>query len=98
LLAAALALTALAASPALADKDEHDHDRARRARERGEVLPLDRILDVVRARVPGEIVRVELEREGGIWVYEVRVIDAYGRRVEVYVDAAKAVVLKIKGK
>lgn len=102
LFAAALALTAAMAARALAggddDDDKRDQDRARRARERGEVLPLERILEAVRAQVAGEIVRVELEREGGIWVYEVRVIDASGRRVEVYVDAAKAVVIKIKGK
>jgi uncharacterized membrane protein YkoI len=98
-IAGALALIALLAAPALADNDdEHDHDRARRARERGEVLPLERILAVVRAQVPGEIVGVELEREHGTWIYEVRVIDASGRRLKVYVDAAKGVVIKIKGK
>lgn len=98
-IAGALALIALLAAPAFAGEDgKHDHDRARRALERGEVLPLDRILAAVRARVPGEVVGVELERERGAWVYEVRVIDPSGRRLEVHVDAAKAVILKIKGK
>jgi uncharacterized membrane protein YkoI len=98
LMAGALALIAAAAAPALAGDDNHDHDSARRARERGEVLALERILEVVRAQVPGEVVRVELEREDGVWVYEVRVIDAAGRRIEVRVDAARAVILRIKGK
>lgn len=98
-IAGALALIALIAAPAFADDDDkHDHDRARRALERGEVLPLERILAVVRARVPGEVVRVELERDDGKWIYEVRVIDAAGRRVEIEVDAARGVILKIKGK
>jgi uncharacterized membrane protein YkoI len=97
-IAGALALMALLAAPAFADDDKHDHDRARRALERGEVLPLERILAVVRARVPGEVVRVELEREDGMWIYEVRVIDSAGRRIEVDVDAARGVILKIKGK
>lgn len=98
-IAGALALIALIAAPAFADDDgKHDHDRARRALERGEVLPLERILAVVRARVPGEVVRIELERDDGKWIYEVRVLDAAGRRVEVHVDAARAVILKIKGK
>lgn len=98
-IAGALALIALLAAPAFADDDgKHDHDRARRALERGEVLPLERILAVVRARIPGEVVRVELEREDGMWIYEVRVLDAAGRRIEVHVDAAKAIILKIKGK
>ncbi|HEY7607656.1 MAG TPA: PepSY domain-containing protein [Alphaproteobacteria bacterium] len=95
----AIALIALLAAPALADEDDkHDHDRARRALERGEVLPLERILAAVRAQVPGEVVGVELEREHGAWVYEVRVIDPSGRRLDVRVDAAKGAILKIKGK
>lgn len=98
-IAGALALIALLAAPAFADDDDkHDHDRARRALERGEVLPLERILAAVRAEVPGEVVGVELEREHGAWVYEVRLIDPSGRRLVVHVDAAKAVILKIKGK
>jgi uncharacterized membrane protein YkoI len=95
----AMALIALLAAPARADEDEkHDHDRARRALERGEVLPLERILALVRAQVRGEVVGVELEREHGAWVYEVRVIDAMGRRLDVRVDAAKGAILRIKGK
>ena len=94
----ALALIALSAAPTLGDDDKHDHDRARRALERGEVLPLERILASVRAKVPGEIVGVELEREEGRWTYEVRLIDPSGRRLKVYVDAANAGILKIKGK
>jgi uncharacterized membrane protein YkoI len=97
-LAAAFALVALLAAPAFADDDKHDQDRARRALERGEVLPLERILAAVRAEVPGEVVGVELEREHGAWIYEVRLIDPSGRRLVVHVDAAKAVILKIKGK
>ena len=96
--AAALALFALLAAPAIADDDKHDHDRARGALERGEVLPLERILAAVRAQVPGEVVGVELEREHGAWVYEVRVIDSSGRRLDVRVDAAKGAILRIKGK
>jgi uncharacterized membrane protein YkoI len=33
-----------------------------------------------------------------MWIYEVRVIDSAGRRIEVDVDAARGVILKIKGK
>ncbi|MCW5771453.1 MAG: PepSY domain-containing protein [Rhodospirillaceae bacterium] len=102
--AGALALLALLAAPARADEDDRhdrdrrDHDRARRALERGEVLPLERILAAVRAHVPGEILGVELEREHGAWIYEVRVVDASGRRLVVYVDGAKATILKVKGR
>ncbi|MGD2021176.1 MAG: PepSY domain-containing protein, partial [Thiohalocapsa sp.] len=65
-----------------------DHDRARAALERGEVLPLAEILASVTAQVPGDVVEVELEREHGAWVYELKVIAPNGRVLEVLVDAA----------
>jgi uncharacterized membrane protein YkoI len=84
--------------PAIADDrgGEHDHERARRAVERGEILPLDTVLTAVRATIAGEIVDIELEREHGRWIYEVKVIDRAGRLVEVYADAATATVVKIE--
>lgn len=78
----------LLAVAAAAAADPHDHDRARAALERGEVLPLAEILATVAAQVPGEVVEVELEREHGDWVYELKVIAPDGRVLEVLVDAA----------
>jgi hypothetical protein len=68
--------------------DPHDHDRARAARERQEVRPLAEILDLLAKQVPGDVVEVELEREHGAWVYEIKVIAPDGRVLEVLVDAA----------
>lgn len=73
--------------------DPPDHDRARAALERGEVRPLDEILAAAAAEVPGEVVELELEREHGRWVYELKVIAPDGRVLEVMVDAASARVL-----
>jgi uncharacterized membrane protein YkoI len=73
---------------AQAGPHDHDHDRARAALERGEVLPLAEILASVTAQVPGDVVEVELEREHGAWVYELKVIAPNGRVLEVLVDAA----------
>ncbi|MGD9298113.1 MAG: PepSY domain-containing protein [Thiohalocapsa sp.] len=73
---------------AQAGPHDHDHDRARAALERGEVLPLAEILASVTAQVPGDVVEVELEREHGTWVYELKVIAPNGRVLEVLVDAA----------
>ncbi|NEX20170.1 peptidase M4 [Thiorhodococcus mannitoliphagus] len=72
---------------------DHDHDRARHARERGEVRPIEEILAATRAAVPGEIIGLELEREHGHWVYEIKVITQDGRLLEVMVDGADARVL-----
>ena len=57
------------------------------ARERGEILPLNQVIATVNAGVSGEIARVELEKEGGVWIYEFKIISPNGRMVEVTVDA-----------
>jgi uncharacterized membrane protein YkoI len=90
-LTATLLLTLLVAQGAGADPP--DHDRARAALERGEVRPLEEILAAAAAEVPGEVVELELEREHGRWVYELKVIAPDGRVLEVMVDAASARVL-----
>lgn len=68
--------------------DPPDHDRARAALLRGEVRPMSEILAAVAVAVPGDVVEVELEREHGRWVYELKIIATNGRLLEVLVDAA----------
>lgn len=89
---------ALAGSAARADEDRHDHDAARRAVERGEIRPLAEILDRLRGKLPGEVIRIEVERKKGRWVYELRLADANGRLFEAYVDGATAEIVEIKRK
>lgn len=89
-----LLLALLAAAPAVADPPgshggpRRDHDAARTALASGEIRPIGEVLAAVAASVPGDVVAVELEREHGRWVYEVKVIEPDGRRREVYLDAA----------
>ncbi len=96
LLAAALALAASSA-PARED-DQELRDAVRRAVEAGEVLPLPRILDGVRAKVPGDVTGVEIEHKHDRWRYEFRIIDRTGRVLEVHVDARSGDVEKIEEK
>jgi uncharacterized membrane protein YkoI len=82
-------LSALAVFAAGARADEgHDHDVARQAVERGEIKPLAEILQIVRDQLPGEIAGVKIERKGGRLMYELRIVGAQGRLLEVHVDAA----------
>jgi hypothetical protein len=96
----AIALTIAAAAGAFADephrRHHHDHDRARAALERGEIRPIGEILASAAARVPGDVIGVELEREHGDWVYELKIITDDGRRLEVLVDAATATVIEVE--
>jgi uncharacterized membrane protein YkoI len=100
LFALALALAPLAGRPAVAEEGEsdHDQDRALQALQRGEILPLDKVLTGLSARHPGELIGVELERRGGRWVYEVRLIDGTGRLVDLDVDARTGKVIGPEGK
>ncbi|RTL74106.1 MAG: peptidase, partial [Bradyrhizobiaceae bacterium] len=75
-----------------------DHDDARRAVEAGEIRPLADILDVVKGKLPGDVVGVKLEREAGVWMYEFRVVDDKGRLLEIHVDARSGEVERTKEK
>ena len=82
------------APPAAADDEtatdgarEQDHDRAERARQRGDIRPLEEIMPIVRERFTGDIAQVELKRDRGVWIYEFKLIDPAGRLIEVKVDA-----------
>jgi len=75
-----------------------DHDDARRAVEGGEIRPLADILNVVKGKLPGDVVGVKLEREAGTWMYELRVVDGKGRLFEIHVDAKSGEVERIKEK
>jgi uncharacterized membrane protein YkoI len=90
-------VTAVALIPVV-DAQAHDHDEARHAVERGEIRPLAEILAAARGKLPGEVVRVEIERKSGYWIYEFRTVDAQGRLFEVVVDARTGEVERIREK
>ena len=73
-----------------------DFELAQGAVERGEILPLARILGLLKDEHPGTVVEIELEYEDDIRVYEVELITPPGRLIEVDVDAATGRVLKVE--
>jgi uncharacterized membrane protein YkoI len=70
------------------------HDDIARAVAQGRALPLAQVLAKLGDRLPGRIVRVEMEDEDGRLVYEFKVVDPLGRRREFYVDALTADILE----
>lgn len=86
-------LFALQAAPALADASEQDE--ARQALERGEIRPLTQVLDAARKALPGDVVKIELDRDDGRWTYEIKILTAAGERREVEIDASSLQVLEI---
>lgn len=91
-----------AAVPAAADDESefderHDHDQAREAVQHGEALPLDAVLAAVEKKVAGEVVGIEFEKNEGVWVYELKFVDAAGHVIEVLADAKTATIIRVEG-
>lgn len=57
-------------------------------------LPLARILAIAREHVPGEVIEVELDDDDGRAEYEVKILTADGRSVEMQIDAVRGTILK----
>jgi len=104
LLACVLALASTPVPLLGKDKDRKAEERrtkqeARQAAldalQRGEILPLARIMQIATSRVPGDI--IEIEYEAGP-KYEVKILTPDGRVREVKLDARTGEVIKIEDK
>ena len=95
-LGAALMLLGVAAGVADDDDKGREHDAIRGALQRGEVLPLAKILAIAQEKVPGDVIEVELESKRGVLIYEIKVLTQSGRVREVKIDARDGKVLKIE--
>jgi uncharacterized membrane protein YkoI len=92
---AVLALSMPAVVRADDDRDhDHDHDRARELYEHGEIHALSDILRIVSERAPGDVVGVDLVRQGDRWVYRFQIVAFDGRRLTLDVDAKAATVMR----
>lgn len=94
---ASLLLVGLA-QPSAWGSDSGDHERARAAVEAGQVLPLPTLLERLRRTHPGQVLELELERDDGRWIYEIKLLQANGQLLKLDVDAATAQVLQVKRK
>ena len=85
------------------DDDDHDDDRddrreldaLSRAVRSGDILPLAEIKRRVASRFGPQIIAVEVERDDGRWVYEVKVVQGNGRLVEVELDGRTGRILDV---
>ena len=89
-------LLTAAGFPALAS--EKDHDAVLRAVRAGEIKALTEIMDLARPHLQGEVIKVEAEREDGVWVYEFRIVSPNGQRSDVYIDARTGNLIRVKRK
>lgn len=91
-----IAVAALFPAAAVLAAKHDDHVAARELLRRGEILPLDRILDVAKRRVAGDVIEVELEHEDEGWEYEVKVLTPTGHVRKITLNARNGAVIKIK--
>lgn len=93
MLAGALALVLWAGG---AGAHNHDRDMAERLQALGEVLPLQDVLEQVARDYPGQVLKVDFEREDddddclkcrGRWIYELKLMQDQGRLTKLKVDA-----------
>ncbi len=59
-------------------------------------ISIDDAMSIALERVPGEVVKVELDTEHGLLIYEVDIINMQGIKYEVEIDAQTGEVIKIK--
>lgn len=78
------------------DSKKNEHNAVREALQRGEVLPLVKILAIANQQVPGDVIEVELEDKHEMLVYEIKILTGTGRVREVKIDARTGKVLKIE--
>ena len=69
------------------DRDRGDNDLARAALQRGEILPITRILPLVAQYLPGDVVEVRLDTRRDRLNYEIRVLTSSGRVRKLVLDA-----------
>jgi uncharacterized membrane protein YkoI len=100
-----IALASLAGSAAglgavAGDKGAHkgmsEQEEARAALLRGEILPLSRILRTVAQRLPGDVLKVEIERENNVLIYEIKVLTKTGRIRKIKLNARNGAVIAIE--
>lgn len=79
-----------------AERKRAEQEAIRTAVQRGELLPLPRVLAIAQSKVRGEVVKVELENEPGFIKYEVKILTPSGRVREVEINARTGALIKIE--
>jgi uncharacterized membrane protein YkoI len=93
-LPAALGLALLVLAGPLQASDREEVDRVRAAVQAGQLLPLTQVLERLQRSHPGQVLEVELERDDGRWIYDVKLLQAGGRLLKLELDGRTAAVIK----
>ena len=59
-------------------------------------LSMEQAIEIALLEVPGEVQEAELEREDGVMVYEIEILDANGQEFEIEIAADTGEVIEIE--
>jgi len=79
-----------------ADRKRAEQEAIRIAVQRGELLPVPRVLSIAQSKVRGEVVKVELDYEPTGIKYEVKILTPSGRVREVEINARTGALIRIE--
>lgn len=93
-------VAAIAVPTAIADEGKGGHgdnyEKLDEARRHGKIMPIELLLKLLKEKLKGEIVEIELDDKDDGLYYEIYYLDSEGRRFKIYVDAATGEILKDK--
>jgi len=95
----AITNTALAAAErANAAPANNDHRAIYQLVQQGQIVPLEDILKVLEKAFYGDIIEIELERDDGVYIYEIEMLGPNGQKVEFEFLASSGELLEMEGK
>jgi uncharacterized membrane protein YkoI len=77
------------------DRDD-DQERVWEARRKGDILPLETILDRALTTVPGEVLEIDLDDDKDGLVYEIKILTRRGLVLELDIDAHSGKILELE--
>jgi uncharacterized membrane protein YkoI len=77
-------------------KKRLNQDEVHEAVKSGQIRPLDEALAAAAKVLPGQVLKVEIERKRGGLIYEIKIVAGQGRVREVELDASTLEVLKVE--
>ncbi|WP_157072557.1 PepSY domain-containing protein [Photobacterium sanguinicancri] len=87
-----------AAAPTPRLEIDEDHDDFMEAVEHGLIQSFSALQSTVARQLHGRIIKVELEEDDDIWVYELKLLDPNNNIVKVEYDARTLSIIKISGR
>lgn len=89
-------LLILVALPGQSLQADDDSDYARMLKQRGDILPLEQVIESAMAVKSGQILETELDEEDGRYIYELEILDERGQVWELELDASTAELIELE--